>query len=286
MLSPNNQPHQGEPLTFPAAQAALLTPYLPPPPPPSAAAGPSRDDEDEAPAGSTHSPAVHVTLTYAHSLDASIALAPGARTALSGPASKAMTHYLRARHDAILVGAGTAVADDPGLNSRLLSPRPVVLDPRGRWAVHEGSRVIRTAREGMGLAPLVLVGHPAAVVEERRRVLEAVGGRYIVLEPRAAGGRRFDWADVLAVLRREGLRSVMVEGGAGVINSLLAPPGNALVDSVIVTIAPTWLGQGGVVVSPPRTAAEDGTAAPPVRLTDVKWCPLGEDVVLCGRIRR
>ncbi|SPQ23528.1 322e538e-b8f9-4ba2-80ec-8c594fab6b9d [Thermothielavioides terrestris] len=318
MLSPNNQPHQGEPLTFPAAQAALLTPYLPPPPPPSAAAGTPRD-EDEAPASSTHPAAVHVTLTYAHSLDASIALAPGARTALSGPASKAMTHYLRARHDAILVGAGTAVADDPGLNSRLLSvpvlsrsppgpvqqeeeeeeeegehgggpgaggvgaqrvrqPRPVVLDPRGR--------VIRTAREGMGLAPLVLVGHPAAVVEERRRVLEAVGGRYVVLEPRAAGGRRFDWADVLAVLRREGLRSVMIEGGAEVINSLLAPPGNALVDSVIVTIAPTWLGQGGVVVSPPRTAAEDGTAAPPVRLTDVKWCPLGEDVVLCGRIRR
>ncbi|SPQ19936.1 987e17f7-b0b2-49a7-9fc9-5c718cbf3b71 [Thermothielavioides terrestris] len=292
MLSPNNQPHQGEPLTFPAAQAALLTPYLPPPPPPSAAAGTPRD-EDEAPASSTHPAAVHVTLTYAHSLDASIALAPGARTALSGPASKAMTHYLRARHDAILVGAGTAVADDPGLNSRLLSVPVLSRSPPGpvqqeeEEEEEEGSMAGDPERGGWGAAaPLVLVGHPAAVVEERRRVLEAVGGRYVVLEPRAAGGRRFDWADVLAVLRREGLRSVMIEGGAEVINSLLAPPGNALVDSVIVTIAPTWLGQGGVVVSPPRTAAEDGTAAPPVRLTDVKWCPLGEDVVLCGRIRR
>jgi 2,5-diamino-6-(ribosylamino)-4(3H)-pyrimidinone 5'-phosphate reductase len=207
-----------------------------------------------------------------------------------------MTHFLRARHAAILVGAGTAVADDPGLNSRLATaeaadgvsdaaggyveqPRPVVLDPRARWAVGEGSKVVRVAREGKGLGPFVLVGHGAAVAEERRRAVEAVGGRYIAVEALAPEGR-IAWADVLAVLQREGLESVMIEGGGEVINSLLTAPANELVDSVIVTIAPTWLGQGGVVVSPPRTGG------PPVRLMDITWCPLGEDVILCGRISR
>jgi 2,5-diamino-6-(ribosylamino)-4(3H)-pyrimidinone 5'-phosphate reductase len=124
------------------------------------------------------------------------------------------------------------------------------------------------------------------VVEEgRRRVLEEVGGRYVHLEARGERGR-FAWADVLEVLAREGIASVMIEGGGEVINSLLEPAGNTFVDSVIVTIAPTWLGQGGVVVSPPRTVLEDGKPAEPVRLTDVTWCPLGEDVVLCGRIKR
>jgi 2,5-diamino-6-(ribosylamino)-4(3H)-pyrimidinone 5'-phosphate reductase len=242
-----------------------------------------------------------VTLTYAQSLDSSLALAPGLRTVLSGAQSKAMTHFLRSRHAAILVGAGTAVADDPGLNSRLSSgsgagsqPRPVVLDPRARWAVHEGSKVIRHARDGKGLAPFVLVdqdrfgmelGDASGVDEGRRRVLESVGGRYIPLKARGPNGR-FEWVDVLAVLEREGLGSVMIEGGGEVINSLLAPPGNGLVDSVIVTIAPTWLGRGGVVVSPPRMRGEEGAHATPVRLTDVSWCPFGEDVVLCGRILR
>ncbi|GAB1318963.1 2,5-diamino-6-(ribosylamino)-4(3H)-pyrimidinone 5'-phosphate reductase [Madurella fahalii] len=278
-----------EALTFPYSQASVLIPYLPPASRPT---GSSSSSNSSSNSNNNNRPRVHVTLTYAHSLDASLSLAPGVRTALSGPLSKAMTHFLRTRHAAILIGASTAVADDPSLNSRLAGltglgrqPRPVVLDPRGRWAVHAGSKVVGVAREGKGLAPFVLVA-PGTVVEEgRRKVLEGVGGKFVTLEARGSEGR-FQWADVLALLEREGLGSVMIEGGGEVINSLLAPPGNELIDSVIVTIAPTWLGQGGVVVSPPRTVGEDGTPAPPVRLTDVSWCPLGEDVVLCGRIKR
>ncbi|KAK3294797.1 dihydrofolate reductase-like domain-containing protein [Chaetomium fimeti] len=306
-LNPQPTPPKEQTLTFPAAHAALISPYLPQPQPqpsPTPSSSTTTNPKDTTTTTTTtkeKETRPHVTLTYAHSLDASLALAPGVRTALSGPASKAMTHYLRARHAAILVGAGTAVADDPGLNSRLLSlegpfpeagvvgqpqqPRPVVLDPRARWAVDGGSRVVGVAREGKGLAPWVFVAQGVVVDEGRRRVLEAVGGRYVPLEARGEKGR-FAWEDVLRVLAREGVASVMIEGGGEVINSLLEPAGNAFVDSVIVTIAPTWLGQGGVVVSPPRTAGEDGRPAEPVRLTDVTWCPLGEDVVLCGRIKR
>lgn len=298
-----------ETLSFPPYEASLLAPYLPPVTPRSLSGGGGTSTSNSSSGGGTTSSIgigsegegggerrmrVHVTLTYAHSLDASLSAAPGVRTALSGPRSKAMTHFLRSRHAAVLVGAGTAVADDPGLNSRLEGlpegqlegqPRPVVLDPRGRWAVHEGSKVIDLARRRRGLAPFVLVAEGTPLDEGRRTLLEAVGGKVITLEARGPMGR-FEWEDVLAVLEREGLGSVMIEGGGEVINSLLVPPTNRLVDSVIVTIAPTWLGQGGVVVSPPKTVREDGTPAPPLRLTDVRWCPLGDDVVLCGRIPR
>jgi hypothetical protein len=74
------------------------------------------------------------------------------------------------------------------------------------------------------------------------------------------------------------------EGRGGVINSLLEPSFQQLIDSVIVTVAPTWLGEGGVVVSPKRRI-ENGKAIAASRLTSVAWQPFGEDVVLCGRIK-
>ena len=270
-----------ETLTFPSEHIPHFAHHLPPP--------------TDADAGTLHRSRPFVTLTFATSLDSSLALAPGIRTALSGPQSKAMTHFLRSRHAAILIGVGTAVADDPGLNCRIASapsPRPIVLDPHCRWAVGLESKMMQLARSGQGLAPFVL--HAAAATSdgpsaEQRVVLEQHGGKYIVVPATTTTGRvagRFCWEDVLDALAREGLDSVMVEGGAAVINSLLAAPDNALVDSVIVTIAPTWLGQGGVVVSPPRTVGADGQPTAPVRLTDVSWCPLGEDIVLCGKLLR
>ncbi|KAL5345298.1 2,5-diamino-6-(ribosylamino)-4(3H)-pyrimidinone 5'-phosphate reductase [Pseudogymnoascus australis] len=111
-----------------------------------------------------------------------LAARPGVRTTLSGPATKAMTHYLRSKHGAILIGAGTALADDPGLSCRLAGagegddplswqPRPVILDPRGRWGV-EGSKVLRLAREGRARAPWV-VTDLAFVDDARAEELEA-----------------------------------------------------------------------------------------------------------------
>ena len=273
-----------EALHFPADQASKLERYLPP-------------------AEGHHETRPWVLLTYAASLDGAIAAAPGVRTTLSGPESKAMTHYLRTRHDAICVGVGTAEADDPGLNSRLApgtaggttsQPRPIVLDPRARWAVSDASKVIRLAREGRGRAPFVITATPASEIPaQRRAVLERCGGKYIVVEGLADAGREDDdgarrlrWADILAAVWREGLKSIMIEGGGHVLNSLLVPPESGFVDSVIVTVAPTWLGKGGVVVSPERTKEEDGDTMPAPRLRDATWLQMGEDVVLCGRLVR
>lgn len=262
-------------LHFPKEDAFKLEPHLPSVPPTTGSA----QGNDDRP---------FVTLTFATSLDSSLSLSPGVQTVLSGPQSKAMTHFLRSRHDAILVGAGTAVADDPGLNCRLATassvhhqPRPIVLDPRVRWRVSSESKVLRLAKEGLGLAPFVIVGPEGkSVPAEQRAVLEQHGGKYTFLKTTTEGGR-FAWPDIFRALKQEGLDSVMVEGGGDVINSLLEPVNHHLVDSVIVTIAPTWLGRGGVVVSPNRT---DNSAAA-ARLRDVSWHPLGEDVVMCGKLR-
>ena len=79
-----------------------------------------------------------VTLTYAQSLDGSITARSGAPLSLSGAESLHYTHQLRAAHDAILVGIGTVLSDDPRLDVRLVtgpSPRPIVLDSELRCPV-------------------------------------------------------------------------------------------------------------------------------------------------------
>ncbi|KAL2835601.1 dihydrofolate reductase-like domain-containing protein [Aspergillus pseudoustus] len=267
-------------ITFPSSSKPFLEPYLPKIPPSKT------KQNDDFP---------FTTLTFATSLDSSLSLAPGTRTTLSGPQSKAMTHYLRSRHAAILIGVGTAIADNPGLNCRIEGvggygspgldgqPRPIVLDPRGRWEFTRNAKILTLAREGKGRAPFVVTGEGVGVDEGRRGILEECGGRFIKLGL-GVDGKGFDWRELLRLLKREGLESVMIEGGGAVINSLLDPGFQHLVDSVIVTIAPTWLGRGGVVVSPERRVNDSGTAIAASRLRDVQWHPFGEDVVLCGRM--
>ncbi|KAF5007268.1 hypothetical protein FDECE_6421 [Fusarium decemcellulare] len=262
-------------LTFPASSAAVLESRLPPPV--LTDASPSRP---------------FVTLTFATSLDSSLSLAPGVRTRLSGPGSKAMTHYLRSRHAAILIGVSTLLADSPALNCRISGaasqPRPIVVDPQLRWTPDPMDKVLEVARLGNGLAPFVLTGVDAQSLPAANvALLEQHGGKYIHVPATPSGphGRmRFDWRAVFDALLSEGLSSVMVEGGGQIINSLLDPTFHSLIDSVIVTIAPTWLGQGGVVVSPDRTQDSAGVPVPAARLSEVSWHPFGEDVVLCGKL--
>ncbi|KAJ4138251.1 2,5-diamino-6-(ribosylamino)-4(3H)-pyrimidinone 5'-phosphate reductase [Fusarium equiseti] len=260
-------------LSFPASSAAMLESRLPP----TAVSEPlSRP---------------FVTLTFATSLDSSLSLAPGVRTRLSGPDSKAMTHYLRSRHAAILIGVSTLLADSPALNCRISGatsqPRPIVIDPHLRWVPSHTDKVLEVARLGNGLAPYVLTGLDAQSLPATSiAVLEEHGGKYIQVPTTLGpnGRMRFDWRDVFNALLHENLPSVMVEGGGQIINSLLDPRFHASIDSVIVTIAPTWLGQGGVVVSPDRLQDSAGTPVPAARLSNISWHPFGEDVVLCGTL--
>ncbi|EAW13315.1 RibD family protein [Aspergillus clavatus NRRL 1] len=269
-------PLPSDTLSFPQFSLEFLDSYLP------------RHDEKR------HLP--HVTLSYASSMDSKISLLPGMQTVLSGPEAKLMTHYLRSRHDAILIGVGTALADNPGLNCRLegaggfgglgrmWQPRPVVIDPTGRWPVHPECRMLRTAVEGKGKAPWVIVSPGAQIHPQKLMMLKGYGGDFLRIVEYNQNWR-LRWEAILRALASEGIKSVMIEGGGTVLSELLNPEYAEFIDSMIVTVAPTYLGRGGVGVSPDSKRDEEGKPNAALNPRDVKWMPLGQNVIMCGKIR-
>ncbi|KAK7968497.1 hypothetical protein LTR80_004990 [Exophiala xenobiotica] len=238
----------------------------------------------------------HITLTWASSLDSKITQVVGASTAISGPETKAMTHYLRSCHDAILIGVTTAMVDNPALNCRLANPtgygglpleyqpRPIIIDPHAKLVIQPEMKVLKAAAEGRGKGPWIVVApgamlHPVAV-----STLKSHGGEYLMINdyhPQAGG---LNWEGLFNVLFREGVKSVMIEGGGIVLSELLKLRYSHMIDSVIMTIAPTFFGKGGVPVSPDPTFDYSGKPIA-TRLRDVRWQPMGEsDVVLCGHM--
>lgn len=216
-----------------------------------------------------------VTLTYAQSLDGSISHRPDAPLALSGPETKHLTHRLRAAHDAILVGVGTVLADDPKLTARRVGgphPLPVVLDSHLRTP--PTARVLRHPRG------CLLATTPAAP-PEREAALRAQGARVVRLPVDEDG---VSLPALLAWLYEEGLRSLMVEGGRRVLTAFLKA---GLVDWVLLTIVPYFV--GGVPALgplPPRTPNPSSVEAFPGLAPDWRVLRLGRDLVLWGRAAR
>lgn len=276
--APSNPPASlpSDTLSFPGFSLDFLEGYLP-----------KHDGEREFP---------RVTLSYASSMDSKISSQPGMQTVLSGPESKLMTHYLRSRHDAILVGVGTVLADNPGLNCRLegaggygglgrtWQPRPVVIDPKGRWPVQPECRMLRTAVEGKGKAPWVVVSPGAQIPPQTLVMLRGYGGDFLRIEE-YNDNWRLHWEAILRALASKGIRSVMVEGGGTVISELLNPEYAGFIDSIVTTVAPTYLGRGGVGVSPESRTDSEGKPNAALNPREVTWTPLGQDVIMCGKIR-
>ena len=206
-----------------------------------------------------------ITLSYAQSLDGSIADRPGRPLALSGPQAMALTHSLRAAHEAILVGIGTVLADNPRLNVRLAEgpdPQPVVVDSRLRFPSYANLLKNRCS-------PIIATNEGAD--PERRQALEAAGARILVL-PGSNGW--VDLAGLLEHLGSMGINSLMVEGGAQIITSFLA---SRLVDQVVLTIAPLLVGGLRVV---DHLGPSSRRRLP--RLRNLSYQQLGDDLVLRG----
>jgi len=177
-----------------------------------------------------------VTLKLAQSLDGKIATATGESQWITGEPARAFGHLLRARHDAILVGVGTALADDPSLTCRLpglehRSPLRVVLDTRLRLT--DWSKLAQTAGE----VPTLVYTVAAAGGGK----LEACGVQVVRVGKDAAGRPKL--AEVLADLAGRGITRLLVEGGAAVHAGFL---NSGLADRLEVFSAPMILGGSGV----------------------------------------
>jgi GTP cyclohydrolase II len=210
----------------------------------------------------------YVVLKYAQTVDGRIATRGGDAKWISSEAERRISHGLRAACDAVLVGVGTAIIDDPQLTVRMVpgsSPLRVVLDstlrvPSTAQVFDEQARTV------------VLTTSPSS--EERREVLRARAVGVHVVE---AGPRGVDLASALQTLRELGVGSLLVEGGARVITSFFA---EKLVDRLIVGIAPTIMGAGVEAVGDLGV----GSVADSVRLTNRSVHQAGRDLLVAADV--
>lgn len=176
-----------------------------------------------------------VTLKLATSLDGRIATAGGESRWITGEAARQAVQGLRAAHDAVLVGGGTARADDPQLTVRGMGPvRPPV-----RVVAARALDLPRGGRLQGAAAPLWLAHDPGATPPEAAAYWQAAGARLL---PVAAPGGQLDPAALLQRLGAEGLTRVFCEGGGAFAAALLDA---GLVDELVLFTAGLALGAEG-----------------------------------------
>lgn len=180
----------------------------------------------------------YVILKLAVSADGMIGLKGQGQVRITGAPAREFVHRLRAETDAILVGIGTAIADDPELTARIpglehRSPLRIVID--GDLDLSPVSKLAQTARN----VPVLVVAaqeNGSVAFNQRRQALETLGIEVVVCDPSAPG-------DLLAALATRGVSSLLVEGGARTAQTFL----NAgLVDRILLFTGPATLGEEGV----------------------------------------
>lgn len=209
----------------------------------------------------------YVVLKYAQTLDGRIATRTGDSKWISGEAERRTSHALRAACDAVLVGIGTVLADDPQLTVRLVpgaSPLRIVLDTTLRLPTD--AQILADA------APTLVVTTERSDAS-RRKALQARGVAVHVLDAEPPWG--VDLEATLQLLRARGVRALLVEGGRAVITSFLR---ERLADRLIVGIAPTILGAGTDAVGDLETAS----VAEGLRLRGRAVHAVGDDVLIAG----
>jgi diaminohydroxyphosphoribosylaminopyrimidine deaminase/5-amino-6-(5-phosphoribosylamino)uracil reductase len=209
------------------------------------------------------------------SLDGKISAQRSIATAMTGEAAREYVHNLRNLYDAVLVGVGTVLADDPELTCRLpveTQPAPrnpirVIVDSRLRTPI--SARVVAGAAE----AP-TLIATTAAAALDRVEAMRQAGIEVLVQEHEDGP---VDLRAVMEELGRRGLLSVLIEGG-GMVNASALSAG--IVDKIVAVIAPRLIGGAGA----PTPVDGAGPVGLPggLRVRDAQVRRLGEDVVIEG----
>lgn len=222
-------------------------------------------------------PEVHVK--YAMSLDGKIATHTGHARWITGPEARREAHMIRDVSDAILVGIGTVMADNPMLTTRLPD------EDVGSGGPHHPMRVIADSQARMpvdaamlahGVASTTLVAVSESAPVERIRRLRETGADVIVV-PLSDG--RINLSALLAMLGEWGMNTLMVEGGAEVIGSLAD---DGLIDRVTAFIAPVLLGGDGAPSPIGGAGVEHADQA--VRLVSPEYRPVGADIRVSGYV--
>ncbi len=178
-----------------------------------------------------------LTLKLANSFDGRIATATGESQWITDAPARRIVHALRARHDAVMVGGGTARADDPSLTVRDMGdvPQPARIVVSRRLDIPLGSKLAQTARD----VPLLLC-HGAEAPEGLVAAWQGMGAELLLC--RVSGGQ-MDMCDVMAQLGKRGLTRVFCEGGGALAASVLQAD---LVDHLIGFNAGVVIGAEGL----------------------------------------
>ncbi|NGO50306.1 bifunctional diaminohydroxyphosphoribosylaminopyrimidine deaminase/5-amino-6-(5-phosphoribosylamino)uracil reductase RibD [Allomesorhizobium camelthorni] len=179
-----------------------------------------------------------VTLKLAVSSDGMIGRLGAGQVPITGAVARRQVHLMRAEADAILVGIGTALADDPELTVRLpgleaRSPARIVIDRHARLPL--GSKLVRTAQR----VPVLIAAAPEAD-PERKATLESAGVKVLATETYEG---RVALPEFLEDLAAQGMSNLMVEGGADTARYFLD---EELVDRIALFFGPRPIGEGGI----------------------------------------
>lgn len=205
-----------------------------------------------------------VTVSYAQSVDGSIATRNRQQLRLSSHQSMVLTHRIRAACDAIIIGINTLLVDDPVLTVRLargISPQPIVLDSNLRIPLQ--ARLLDRTDHRCLLA--------CTDTSDSERVDAVLGRGAEVIRCHRDRRDRVDLPNLLSLLGERGIRSIMVEGGGQVITSFIKA---RLVDQMIITIAPRLVGGLPVLDQP---AVNNGSL---LHLGSVTYQACGPDIIL------
>jgi len=216
----------------------------------------------------------YVIAKWAMSLDGRIALPSGDSRWISSDRSRALVHELRGRMDAIIVGIGTAVADNPSLTARPPGPRTpvrVVIDPHAELPL--ASTLVATARE----TPTLVFCLSTAPAENRAR-LESAGCQVVAVEPAPDGA--ISPEAILHHLGTLGMTNVLVEGGSRLLGRFFDAQA---IDEVQVYIAPLLF--GGPASFPPLQGRAGRLMEHVPRLQNLRRTQIGDDTLVTGQLQ-
>jgi diaminohydroxyphosphoribosylaminopyrimidine deaminase/5-amino-6-(5-phosphoribosylamino)uracil reductase len=211
-----------------------------------------------------------VTLKWAQTLDGKTAAVGGQSRWISSEPSLKLAHRLRSTHDAVLVGVGTVVADDPRLTVRLVrgrNPVRVVVDSNLR--VPLGAGILGDYHSAKTIIATTDQADEARVSAVRDRGVE-------VLKVAKDASGEVDMSELLRTLGENNISSVLVEGGAAVATSLIK---GGLADKLVVIIGPKILGSGQCGVNDLGVADMEGA----LKLAIEKVFRSGDDLVVEAR---